>query len=171
MFALGCSGVGAHENAELRRRHGQGSASSQAIVEAHPCAPEHRVISLVERLDIADLVDHPLLQVVLQIRADAAAIQNGLDAERREPFVPCQFPDKLKSLRRADRAGRKNDLARGADLERSDRRAEICTPQARPFSMINRSTTTLSSMPQIAARQRRLQKAARSRPAAVHASG
>ena len=45
--------VRAGEDAELRRRHGQGPAAAERIVEAHQSAPDQRVIGLVQRAHAA----------------------------------------------------------------------------------------------------------------------
>ena len=61
--------IGAGEDAELRRRHGQRAAAAERVVEPHQAAPEQIVIGLVQGADALDLVDRALLQMVLQIAA------------------------------------------------------------------------------------------------------
>ena len=57
--------IGAREDAELRRRHGQGPAAAERIIEPHQAAPEQRIVSLVQGADAMNLVDRALLQMVL----------------------------------------------------------------------------------------------------------
>ena len=92
-------GIGAGEQPELRRRHGQRAAPEQRIFGDHARAAERRVIALVERGDAVDLVDQAELQVILQVGADAGPVGDDGDA------VLAQV------LRRAD-ARQQHDLRR-----------------------------------------------------------
>src|SRR3984957_14170011 len=74
------------------------------------------MIGLVQRLDVTDLIDRALLQVVLKIRTHTAPVDQSLDAQWGEPFVPADA-GQAEDLRRADRAGRQDDRAGGADFE------------------------------------------------------
>ena len=72
MLARSRDGIGAREQPELRRRHGERAAPEQRVVEPHARAAEQRVIGLVQRLHAGDLVD-------------AAAAADGPAGSRRRP--------------------------------------------------------------------------------------
>ena len=93
--------VGAREDAELRRRHGQRPAAAEGIIEPHHAAPEQIVVGLVQRADALDLVDRALLQMVLQIAPDARLVEHDIDAERRQP-VGRADAGPVQHLRRSD---------------------------------------------------------------------
>ena len=109
--------IGARDDAELRRRHGQRAAAAQRIVEENLGAAEHRRVHLVQRLDARHLVDHPQLQMVLQVLADARLVQHDRNSELRELRGG---PDARQQQRldRSDRARRQDHLAAAArDLD------------------------------------------------------
>src|SRR4051794_23632097 len=54
--------------------------------------------------------------MVLQITPHTRAVQDGFDAERRQP-VSRSDPGAVQHLHRSDRAGAENDLASGAGLD------------------------------------------------------
>ncbi len=94
-------GIGAREDAELRRRHGQRSAAAEGIIEPHQAAPEQIVVGLVQRADAKNLVDRALLQMVLQVAADARLVEHDIDAEWRQP-VGGADAGSMQDLRRSD---------------------------------------------------------------------
>src|SRR5258707_7040979 len=110
-------GIGTREDTELRRRHGQGAAAPEGIVEPHQSAAEERIISLVQGTDAMNLVDSALLQMVLQIAPDALAVEHDVDAERDEP-VGGTNAGTVQHLGRSDRAGTENDLTLRAGLDK-----------------------------------------------------
>ena len=73
-------GLRAHEDAELRRRHGQRPAPEQRIFDAHPPTAHERVIGLVHRAGVGKLVDDAKLKMILQIGADARHLPEHFDA-------------------------------------------------------------------------------------------
>jgi hypothetical protein len=82
-------------------------------------------------LHAVDLVDRALLQMILQVAADALTVEHIIDAERAAIPAAGPTPGAMQDLRRADRAGAEDDLAARASgfaaLVGSARRA------ARPF--------------------------------------
>ena len=105
---------------KLRWRHGQRTGAEQRIFSAHQRPADQRVIGLVQGLDAGDLVDHPLLQMILKIAADAGAFQGDRNAQGLQPFRIADA-GALQNLDRADRTrrtislrvwrGASNDLA------------------------------------------------------------
>ena len=93
-----------------------GPRRRKRIVEPHQAAPEQRVIGLVQGAHARDLVDRALLQMVLQIAADARLVEHDLDAERRQP-VGGPDAGAMQHLRRSDRAGAQDHFALGAGLD------------------------------------------------------
>ena len=103
-LARSWSRIGAGEQAELRRRHGQGSAPEQRIFGQHAARAERRMVALVERLDAVDLVDQPQLQMILQIGADAGPVEHDGDAVLAQMFGRSDAGQQ-QDLGRSDRAG------------------------------------------------------------------
>ena len=165
MLARSRCGIGAGEDAELRGRHGQGTAAAERVVEAHQAAPHQRVIGLVQGADARDLVDRALLQMVLQIAPDARPVEHGFDPERRQPF---RRPDAgaVQHLDRSDRAGAQDHFAFGARL---DHFAALHEAHADGAAVLDDQAVDQHVLfqPQIGAVQYRLQEAARRRPAAA----
>ena len=95
------AGIRPREDAELRRRHGQRPAAAEGIIEPHQAAPEQRPVGLVEGADAFDLVDRALLQMVLQVATHALAVDDDIDAERRQP-VGGADAGPVQDLRRSD---------------------------------------------------------------------
>ena len=60
-------GVGAGDDAELRRRHGHGPAPRQRILQRHQRPSQQRMIRLVQRLHALDMEHDAQLQMVLQV--------------------------------------------------------------------------------------------------------
>ena len=157
--------IGAGEQAELRRRHGQRAAPQQRIFGEHAGKAEARMIALVERGDAVDLVDQPQLQVILQVGADAGPVGDDVDAVlaqlRGRPDAGQQ-----QELRRADRAGGENDFAAAA---RAARRAVLPPAHAGRALAVEDDAfgETAGFEPQIGAMQHRLEKGARRRDTAA----
>ena len=84
------------------------------------------MVGLVQRLHAVDLEDRALLQMVLQVAADARRVADHGDAVLGQPVAR---PDagELQDLRRADGACRQDDLALGARL---DEPAALAEPDA-----------------------------------------
>src|ERR1700722_10326505 len=97
--------------------------------------------------------------MILQVRAHAASLQNRLDAEGCEPFVPANSRQ-AQELRGATRPRRKNDLALSADFKFLTVASKLHAAGTPLFD--NQALhDDVEFSPQIAACQRRLQKAAR----------
>src|SRR5512133_2370023 len=156
--------IRAGENAELRRRHGQRPTAAERIVEAHQAAPHQRIIGLVERANTRDLVDRALLQMVLQIAADALAVEHRLDPKRREP-VGRADAGSMQYLERSNRAGAQDHFAFGAGLDDISpfNEAHAGGPPLLDDQAIDQHVLFET---QIGTLQRGLQEAARCRPAA-----
>src|SRR5207302_5589992 len=155
--------IGAGEQAELRRRHGERPAAKERVVERHAQLAEGRMIERVERLRAGDLVDQPKLQMVLQVLADAGLVEHDRYAELLRAGGG---PDarEQQDLRRADRARRQDDLAPAARLARL---AVLAPAHARRALAVERNAFDQASglEPQVRPMQHRLEKAARRRPA------
>ena len=163
MLARSRVAIGAGEDAELRRRHGQRAAAAEGVVEPHQAAPDQRVIGLVQRADARDLVDRALLQMVLQIASDALAVEHDIDAERRQP-VGRADAGAVQHLHRSDRARAQNHFALGAGLDDFTALDEAHADGAAVLDDQAIDQHVLFQ-PQIGAVQHRLEKAARGRPA------
>ena len=163
MLARSRCGSRAGEDAELRWRHGQGTAAAERVIEAHQAAPQQRIIGLVEGADARDLVDRALLQMVLQIAPDARPVEHGFDPERRQP-VGRPDAGAVQHLDRSDRAGAQDHFALGARL---DHLAALDEAHADGAAVLDDQAVDqhVRFQPQIGAVQHRLQKAARRRPA------
>ena len=156
--------IGAGEDAELRRRHGQRAAAAQRVVEENPGAAEQRGVHLVQRLDAGDLVDHPQLQMVLQVLADARLVEHHRNAELLRAARPGPTPDSssvwIEPIEPADRIT--------SPRQRATFTAPFCrkrTPTARLPSNSTRSTRQPVSSRRFCRVERGLEKAARRRPA------
>ena len=141
-----------------------GPRRRKRIVEPHQAAPEQRMIGLVQGAHAVDLVDRALLQMVLQVAARRpGASSTGVDPERRQPF---RRPDAgaMQHLDRSDRAGAQDHLALGARL---DDLAALHEAHAGGAAVLDDQPVDqhVRFEPQVGPLQRRLQKAARRRPA------
>ncbi len=109
------------EHAELRRRHGQGPAPVDGVIEPHQRALEQRLEFDIERARALDAEDRAQLQMVLQIFAEAGERMHDFAAD---PLQRVGAPEtgKLHQMRRADRAGGHDHLApRPRALDRPSR--------------------------------------------------
>ena len=158
--------IGAREDAELRRRHGQRPAPAQGIIEIH--AERGRAangIRLVQGLHALTLVDQ-------------AQSADGRAGWRRRPglsstgVMPCDcdrcaagpMPESMQDLRRADRAGRQDDFA-AALAVRAAPPWRNATPMAACRRRVSRSTRQPVSSFRFDPVQHRLEESARRRPA------
>ena len=123
------------------------------------------VIGLVQRAHARDLVDRALLQMVLQVAADAGPVEHGIDAERRKP-VGRPDAGAMQHLRRTDRAGAQDDFALGAGL---DDLAALHEAHADGAAVLDDQLVDQHVLfqPQVGAVQHRLEEAARRRPASA----
>src|ERR1700758_838269 len=121
------------------------------------------MIGFIERLDAVNPVDGPLLQVVLQIATNARPVGYNGDAKFAQPL---RWPDagKLENLGRTDRAGRQDDLAFRANLDRAS-----MLPKSDTYGALAVEQHLLDQnacfKAQVGAMKHRLQEAARRRPA------
>src|SRR5262249_13433027 len=102
--------IGAHENAELARRHRHGAAAAQRILERDPRLAVPARLKLVERLSARYLENGADLQMVLQIVADAPNVLQHVDPVLLQKLGRAK-PRKLQELWRVDGACRQNELA------------------------------------------------------------
>ena len=156
--------IGAREHAELRGRHGQRAAAAQRIVEQHPGAAEQRCVHLVQRLDAGDLVDHPQLQMVLQIFADAGLVEHDRNAVLRK-LRAGPTPESSSDLR-SSRSSRPTRIT--SPRQRAILRSPFCrkrTPIGAPAVELDALDQAAGFEPQVRPAERRLEKAARRRPA------
>ena len=141
-----------------------GPRRKQGVLCAHQRAADQRVIAGVERLGAGHLVDGTLLQVVLQVAADARLVEQHRHARRRQPVgrtdartLQDRRPSRSSRPRGSPRPWRAprtpGRLAGSARRWRGGRRTAAC------------STSTPVSSRRFGPLQRRLQKAARRRPA------
>ena len=86
-------------------------------------AAEQRVIGLVERVDVAHLVNGALLQMILQIGPHPASLENYLNAERCKPLGPAD-PRRCRFAASRSRP-RTVSLRPGSGPRMSHRRAEL----------------------------------------------
>src|SRR5690242_509442 len=121
------------------------------------------MISLVQRAYARNLVDRALLQMVLQVAADALQVMRNVDAVLLQPIT---WPDAgaMQDCDRTDRAGGENDLAAGTRLDHLVSFTE--THADRALAREDQSIDQHVGLePHVGPVQRRLEKAARRRPA------
>ena len=78
--------VGAHEDAELARRHGHRPASGEKELRGNRSLAQQAVRHFVERARTGDTEHRSDLQVILQVFTHAAQRVHGLDTEPAEAF-------------------------------------------------------------------------------------
>ena len=120
--------IGAREEAELRRRHGERPAPAQRVVEPHAERAEPRMIDLVERLHAGDLVDQ-------REAADDPAGSRRRPAGRARP--ECRAPASAPPGRRPTAAG--SAASRSSRPPGSPRRGSARAASRRPAASARRS--------------------------------
>jgi hypothetical protein len=100
-----------------------GPAAEEGVVEPHERAGREVPVDAVERAGAGDAVDRALLEMVLEVAADAGAIEQHRDAGFAQPVGRADAGE-LEELRRTDGAGAEDHLAAGGDLVRDAAAAE-----------------------------------------------
>ena len=155
--------VGAGEQAQLRRRHGQRAAPQQRKFGEHARHAESRVIALVERGNAVDFVDHAQLQMILQIGADSRPVEHDGNAELLQ-LLRRADTGQHHDLRRADRAGGEDDFTATA---RRPRLSALRPAHAGGAPAVEHDTFDQAAglEPQVGTLEHRLEEGARRRPA------
>ena len=109
-------GHGAREEAALVDAHGHRSAPSQHEIEADAKLAPRRRERVVGRDRARAAEDHPRLQMILQVFADAGQRVDDADAEALQQ-VRRADPRQLQQLRRLERAGAQDHFAARGGLD------------------------------------------------------